>query len=195
MAAAGGDCDRSGAGGLRQVFLDRRPMLLRLLTARLGDVDDAEDALQDLWLKLDGLAAQPRSGPIADPAAFLYRMAANHASDRRIAGRRRVARDDAWHGVQPDETERPDAERELIARDRLRAVQAIIAGMPERMQAALRLFRIEERSQRDIAAELGITVSGVEKLLKRAYLQICACRDAENPPSHRLHNEGGSDRA
>lgn len=195
MAVVGGDFGRGAAGGLRQVFLDRRPMLLRLLTARLGNADDAQDALQDLWLKLDGLAAQPASGPIADPAAFLYRMAANHASDRRIAGRRREVRDDAWQGVQPGETEQPDAERALIARDRLRMVQATIAGMPERMQAALRMFRIEERSQRDIAAELGITVSGVEKLLRRAYLQINAARDAESAPPHRLEDEGGSDRA
>ena len=182
--------DRAGTqarapGGLRQVFLDRRAMLLRLLTARLGNADDAEDALQDLWIKLDALAPQP---------AFLYRMAANHASDRRIAGARRTVRDDAWHGVQPDAAEQPDAERTLIARDRLRALEATIARMPERMRDALRLFRVEERSQRDIAAELGITVSGVEKLLKRAYLQINADRDAETPLPHRQGHEGGSSR-
>lgn len=180
----------SAAGGLKQVFLDRRPMLLRLLTARLGNADDAEDALQDLWIKLDGLAVQP----IADPAAFLYRMAANHASDRRIAGARRSVRDDAWHGIQPDATEQPDAERALIARDRLRALEATIARMPERMQAALRLFRIEERPQRAIADELGITVSGVEKLLRRAYAQINAARDAETLLPHRQGDEGGSSR-
>lgn len=194
MAVVRGDFGNGGSGGLRQVFLDRRPMLLRLLTARLGNADDAQDALQDLWLKLDGLAAQPGPAPIADPAAFLYRMAANHASDRRIAGHRRTVRDDAWHGVQSDETEQPDAERALIARDRLRGVQQTIAAMPERMQAALRLFRIEERSQRDIAAELGVTVSGVEKLLKRAYRQINASRDAESASPRRLEDEGGSDR-
>lgn len=180
-------------GGLRQLFLDRRPTLLRLLAARLGNADDAEDALQDLWIKLDALAAQGQAGPIADPAAFLYRMAANHASDRRIAGRRREVRDDAWHGVQPDATEQPDAERALIARDRLRALETTIAQMPERMRIALRLFRVEERSQREIAGELGITVSGVEKLLKRAYLQMNAARDAETPLPHRLGDEGGSD--
>ncbi len=180
--------------GLRQVFLDRRPMLLRLLTARLGNADDAEDALQDMWIKLDTLAAQPGSGPIADPAAFLYRMASNQASDRRIAGARRTVRDDAWQGVQPDASEQPDVERALIARDRLRALEATIAQMPERMQTALRLFRIEERSQRAIASELGITVSGVEKLLKRAYLQINAARDAETLLPHRRNIEGGSDR-
>ena len=44
--------------------------------------------------------------------------------------------------------------------------------MPERMATALRMFRIDERPQRAIAEHLGITVSGVEKLLRRAYRKI-----------------------
>lgn len=139
-------------------------MLLRLLTARLGSREEAEDAYQDLWLKVDGLIDQP----IAEPAAFLYRAAANLATDRRIAAARRGAREMGWLEVQPGAAELPDAERVAIARDELRAVQAAIDDMPERMATALRLFRIERRPQRDIAAQLGISVSGVEKLLQRA---------------------------
>ena len=47
-----------------------------------------------------------------------------------------------------------------------------IDAMPPRMRDALRQFRVEGWSQRAIAEGLGITVSGVEKLLKRAYRQI-----------------------
>lgn len=162
----GGTTDGSTAavdGGLRGVFLAERPMLLRLLTARLGSREEAEDAYQDLWLKIDALADQP----IGQPAAFLYRAAANLATDRRIAAARRTARDTGWLDTQPAAHDLPNAERVLVARDDLRAVQAAIDAMPERMAAALRLFRIERRPQRDIAEELGITVSGVEKLLRR----------------------------
>lgn len=176
--------------GLQAIFLEKRPTLLRLLQARLGSREDAEDALQDLWLKLNGLAARP----IADPAAFLYRMAANQATDRRIAGQRREARDDAWHGVQPADDDHPDAERVLLARDRLARVEAVIETMPERMRTALRMFRLEEQPQRAIADRLGISVSGVEKLLQRAYKQIVdgeaeSGEDAALP--HRLKAEGG----
>jgi RNA polymerase sigma factor (sigma-70 family) len=178
------------ASGLQAVFLEKRATLLRLLVARLGSREDAEDALQDLWLKLDALADRP----IADPAAFLYRMAANQATDRRIAGQRREVRDDAWQGLQSADADQPDAERTLIARDRLARVEATITDMPERMRTALRMFRLEERPQRAIADHLGITVSGVEKLLQRAYRQICAT-DAdggeEQPLPRRLEGEGG----
>ena len=157
-------------GGLRAIFLEQRAMLLRLLTARLGSRDDAEDALQDMWLRLDQLADRP----VAQPAAFLFRVANNLATDRRIAGARRGAREAAWLDHQPGADDLPDAERMLVARDQLALVEASIAAMPERMAMALRLYRIDGRPQRAIAETLGISVSGVEKLLQRAYRVIHA---------------------
>ncbi|MDB5713290.1 MAG: sigma-70 family polymerase sigma factor [Sphingomonadales bacterium] len=160
-------------------------MLLRLLAARLGTREDAEDAAQELWLKLADLTASP----IAHPAAYLYRMAANLASDRRASATSSTARDRAWLEVQPGAQELPDAERALIARERLGQITATLDAMPDRMSAAFQMFRIEGQSQKKIAAALGISVSGVEKLLQRAYRLI---HDAgidfaeENEAPHRL---------
>lgn len=154
--------------GLTAIFMEQRPMLLRLLTARLGSRDDAEDALQDMWLRIDQLSDRP----VDQPAAFLYRIAANLATDRRIAASRRGARDTAWADHQPEAHDLPDAERAAIARDEWQIVSGVIDDMPERMATALRLFRIEGRPQRDIAEHLEISVSGVEKLLQRAYRKI-----------------------
>lgn len=169
-------------------------MLLRLLAARLGNRDDAEDALQDMWLRIDQLADQP----IAQPAAFLYRVAANLATDRRIAAGRRGARDAGWVDSQPMAEDMPDPERMLVARSEWQAVEDAIADMPERMATALRMFRLEERPQRSIADHLGITVSGVEKLLQRAYKKIQERLDssgADSPPLRRQDRERGADRA
>ena len=105
-----------------------------------------------------------------------------------------MARDTGWVDVQVAAEDLPDAERVLMGREKLAAVEAVIAGMPERMRAALRLFRFEERPQRDIAAELGITVSGVEKLLRRAYKQISDATaefDAGVDDRNRLEGERG----
>lgn len=181
-------------GGLKAVFLQNRAMLLRLLVARLGNREDAEDALQDMWMRIDQLIGQP----IAEPAAFLYRVAANLATDRRLAATRRGARETLWLDVQPLAEDIPDTERAAIARDRLRTIERTIAAMPERMSTALRMFRLEERSQRSIAEHLGISVSGVEKLLQRAHRRI---QEIDSPPGedsaspHRLGDEGSSDRA
>ena len=106
-------------------------MLSRLLTARLGNRDDAEDALQDMWLRIDQLADQP----IAQPAAFLYRVASNLATDRRIAAARRGAREAAWLEDQPTADDVPDAERTLVVRDELRVIEAAIADVRRKMTA------------------------------------------------------------
>lgn len=176
-------------GGLSAIFFEIRPMLLRMLVARLGNREDAEDTLQDMWLRIDQLAV----GPIGQPAGFLYRVAANLATDRRIAGARRGARDNAWLDVQPVAEEIPDAERALIARERLRAVERAMADMPDRMRTALRMFRFEDQPQRLIAETLGISVSGVEKLLQRAYRQIhdaCEIFTVDDCDRRRLDGEG-----
>lgn len=181
-----------GEAGLRAIFLEQRTMLARLLTARLGSRDEAEDALQDMWLRIDQLADQP----IAQPVAFLCRVASNLATDRRIAAARRGAREAAWLEDQPAADDLPDAERTLVMRDQLRAIEAAIAAMPERMATALRLYRIENRPQRAIAEELGISVSGVEKLLQRAYRIIHAQANAiaaDMPVAHR-HDDGRGQR-
>lgn len=181
-------------GGLTAIFLAQRPMLLRLFTARLGNRDEAEDLLQDMWLKVDGMSDRP----IAEPAAFLYRVAANLATDKRIASGRRVARDTAWADDRPSAGDLPDAERVMIARAEWRIVEDALNDMPERMAIALRLARIEGRPQRAIAEELGISVSGVEKLLQRAHRKIYdqfGRSDVESAGPHRLDEEGSTDRA
>ena len=172
--------------GLAAVFLAQRPMLVRLIAARLGNRDEAEEVVQELWLKLARLA----TGPIADPVAYLFRMAANLATDRRVAATRRTVRDDAWRALQPGDDDPPDDERRLQARDELRRVAATLDAMPERMRRAVLMFRVEGQSQQAIAVALGISVSGVEKLLQRAYRTLLESRSEDLARPHRLAGEG-----
>ena len=142
-------------------------MLLRLLAARLRDPELAEDVLQELWIKLEGMP----SGPIADPTAYLYRMANNLAFDRRRSEVRRSAREGVWLETQ-DVVEEANAERSLIARERLEQLKATLAALPERTAMIFRRYRIDGVPRRDIAIEEGISVSAVEKHLQRAYRAI-----------------------
>jgi len=182
------------AAGLKAVFLAQRPMLLRMLTARLQSAEDAEDVLQDLWLKLDQMAERT----INAPAPLLFRAAANLATDRRIATSRRAARDVAWAAHQPGPEEIPGIERALLARETLAHANHLIDRMPPRMAAALRLYRVEGLGQRDIADRLGVSVSAVEKLLRKAYRQIgsfaAGQTSAEAASRRRLESEGRAQR-
>jgi len=172
--------------GLSAVLIANRAPLLRFLRAR-GAGDDAEDIMQELWLKVDRLEAE---GPIADPRAYLFRMADNLMHDRVRASLRRGHREQAWSetGYDPaGQDETPSAERALAARQRLRQVERALATLGERSQAIFRRFRIDGVAQSKIAQEEGISLSAVEKHLQRAYRVVAALADEEQegdtPPS------------
>ncbi|HEX7855208.1 MAG TPA: sigma-70 family RNA polymerase sigma factor [Sphingobium sp.] len=167
-------------GGLLSAFTNLRPALLRYLSARGASPDEAEDIVQDVGVKL----ASERSGPVDQPRAYLYRMAHNHFLLHRRSIGRRTKREEAWVDVHtgnpPDADEQPSADEILVAREQLGILQEVIDSMPDRTRTIFRQFRIENVSQRDIAAEMDISVSAVEKHLARAYQLIAAERHRSN---------------
>ncbi|WP_225421285.1 RNA polymerase sigma factor [Sphingomonas parva] len=161
------DTGEGSPSGLEQVYLVHREALLRFLRAR-GAGDDAEDLLQEMWIK----ASAGVSGPIRDPVPYLYRTASNLMLDRRRAGLRQAKRDTEWAGVEPGverPDDRPNAEQQAVARSELAQAEAVLTGLGERTDAIFRRFRLRGQNQREIAADLGISLSAVEKHLQKAY--------------------------
>ena len=183
--------------GLNAVFMASRLQLLRFVRAR-GAGDEAEDIVQELWLKTSAL----QSGPIAEPLSYLYRMADNLLLDRRRAQQRRARREEAYSGAEdsawPSVLETPSVERALLAVERLQFVEAALAALGHRTATIFRRYRIDGVSQRDVAAELGLSLSAVEKHLQKAYrvlIDIRATDDAESPVPRRLAVKGNDDDA
>lgn len=181
--------------GLEAIFMTHRPMLLRFFAARGGGAD-IDDLLQELWLKV----RSAQTGPIAEPASYLFRMADNLLLDRRRADLRRSRRDDQWTGITRgtviDVADTPSAERVMIARERLRLVDDAIDALGERTAGIFRSYRIEGAHQRDIAARIGISLSAVEKHLQKAYRPLAEVRgrlDADSDTPRRLDVEGTND--
>ena len=166
--------------------------MFRYLCARKVPPDEAEDILQDLFVKLEGL----KPGPVAEPRAYLYRMVENLLFDRRRTAGWRTSREEAWVAAQLGGTReadgRPSAERELIAREELRLISEALAALPDRTLQIFRLYRLDGLRQREIATELGISVSSVEKHLRKAYEVVVEARESlitENPPQLRHWDE------
>jgi RNA polymerase sigma-70 factor (ECF subfamily) len=177
--------DREHSGGLlRAALVEHRAALLRYFLARRVPPEDAEDVMQDLVVKLESHA----SGPVAEPRAYLYRMAENLLLDRiRSEGRRR-GREQAWVAVQAGATletdDRPSPEQALIARERLSLVSTALAVLPERTMHVFRRYRIEGVPQREIAGELGISLSAVEKHLQKAYQVVVETQKRLDADTH-----------
>jgi RNA polymerase sigma-70 factor (ECF subfamily) len=173
--------------GLRAIFLAERPMFRRLLVARLGSAEEAEDVLQEVWLKID-----QASRPVAEPVGYLYRMAANLATDRRRSMMRREMREADWADAHPEAAGHYDMERALMARERLAQVEAALATMPPRVATAFRLYRFEELPQKQIAAHMDISVSRVEQLLHDAYRRLhLRIGGGDHAPPRRLSDGKG----
>lgn len=166
MAPAMSRSPLSSVAGLEAIFEEMRPVLIRRAST-MGAGGDAEDVVQDVWLKI-GKA----EGPIASPHAYLLRMVYTGVLDRRRAARRAAVRDADWSAPanEGDEPIDPiDAERRLIALQTLRAVEARLIQLGEPAAALFRRHRIDGVRQKDLAVEFAMGLSTVEKHLRRAY--------------------------
>jgi RNA polymerase sigma factor (sigma-70 family) len=173
--------------GLVQAFMTNRAALQAYLQLRGASPHEAEDVLQEVFVRL---TAEP-VGPVAQPRAYLYRMAENRMLHQRRAQGRRVAREEHWVeanlGDPPFVVAEPSAEQWMIAREQLALFRGVIDELPERTGYIFRRFRLDGETQPRIASELDISVSAVEKHLARAYRALIAARS-------RLDEESGGGR-
>jgi RNA polymerase sigma-70 factor, ECF subfamily len=146
-------------------FLGEQYSELRLrLTRRLGSSDWAEEALHDTYLRLDGSEA---IAPVNNPGAYLFRAAINNAINRRRAENRRLSPVDIETLLHIAD-DAPGAHRVLEGRSDLALLKGAMAVLPERQRAILIAARLGELTRQEIADRFGISVSMVEKELKRA---------------------------
>lgn len=102
-------------------------------------------------------------------------MANNLMFDIRRAATRRRRRDHDWAELSLADTELGD--RLLIAREQLRAIDLALSELGARTDRIFRRFRLEGVSQNQIADEMGISLSAVEKHLQKAYRALLRFKD------------------
>ena len=160
--------DRAAA---RALTVRLTPRILAFAGRMLGDRAEAEDVAQEAMLRLWRIAPDWRSGE-AQVSTWLYRVASNLCTDR-LRRRKRgaaTALDDA-----PDVADQaPGVVAALIAGDRMRALDAALAALPERQRQAVVLRHIDGLANPDIAAVMDIGVEAVESLTARGKRSLTA---------------------
>lgn len=154
----------------------QRAELRRFLVARTGSEADADDLLNDLWIKV----RQSHFGPIANSKSYLFRMANNIVLDRLREARRRERRESDWtasqhcsHALSAEVADTAaDAEQALIEREEARRLADAIAQLPAGAQRVLRMHKLEGLSHGEVAQRLGITKSAVEKHMAVAMIHL-----------------------
>lgn len=148
--------DAKEAGRLAEKYA---PAVYRLAYAHGGNAADAEDVMQDVFLRL--LTKAPVFRDDDHAKAWLLRVAVNRARDLlRAAGRQNVPLEMAENVSAP---EQPAGE----------TLQAVLA-LPPKLRLVVHLFYYEELSVKEIAAAVGISQGAVKARLSRARKQLRA---------------------
>ena len=141
---------------------------LRRIARRItGRHDDAEDVVQDAFVKLSGRQVG------ADDLGLLVRTTQNLARDAMRAARVRTA----YAAQMTDDQLSPDAaapDQTTASRQELGALLAAIEALPERTRRIFLMNKVDELTYPEIAKRLEVSVSTVEKEMISA---LSFCRD------------------
>lgn len=152
---------------LREFLVGRYEELRHKLTLHLGSADMASDALQETWLRLEN-GKEPIE-PVQYPLSYLMRMAINTALDRIRSERRYLGGDEVDQILLGFSDPTPDPATTVGARMEAQRLADVMEEMPARRRHILILIRVDELSRQEVADRLGISLSLVDRELKRAH--------------------------
>ena len=155
-------------GAARALTLRLTPRVLGFAARMLSDRTEAEDVAQEAMLRLWRMAPDWQQGE-ARVATWLYRVASNLCLDRLRRSRPRGLCDVA----EPEDTT-PGVISRMIEADRVLALDAALAALPDRQRQAVVLRHIEGLSNPEIAAVMDIGVEAVESLVARGKKGLAA---------------------
>ena len=156
----------SSQGHIADWFRRLRKPLRRFLVGRGAvRVADLDDIAQEVFLRL---LRYRTSEVVAQPQAYLFRIAANVANEWRERSRVRKPHDDSWlEELQIEAGEEPE---NTFARTRANEyVQAAVDRLPPRQREVLLLHVNEGLTYKQIAQLRGLTYRIVLRDLTRAY--------------------------
>jgi RNA polymerase sigma-70 factor, ECF subfamily len=157
-----------------EVFEAHRDLMFAVAYRMLGTIADAEDAVQDAWLRW---SAAPRAD-VADPRAYLARVVTNTALNRlRSVRSRREAYIGPWL-PEPLLTETgPDAaERAELTESVSMAMLVVLESLTPDERAVFVLREVFGFEHAEIAAALGRSAAAVRQLAHRAREHVQARR-------------------
>ena len=147
----------------KQRFMPHHKLLYRVAYHLTGNAQDAEDLLQDmylrLWQKRDNLPIE------ATEEAYLMTMMRNLFIDQRRKKHLHASAEPKEDTMPPDEQ---SLECQIDARDEARQMESLIHELPERDRKVLRMHLIEDRSYEEIEQDIGLSQGNIRIIVMRA---------------------------
>lgn len=151
-----------------QLYKRHRSRLLQLANKIIGDSAAAEDIVQDAFASC---TEKLRAGEVREPLSYLF-IAVRNSATRHLRSRAReeglVVPDETSRGMDSMATPDADPERTIASRQQVQLLQSAIDELPAQTRRAIRLYLMEDRSVRDVAAALSISVGRAHAIIRDA---------------------------
>jgi RNA polymerase sigma factor (sigma-70 family) len=132
-------------------------------------VHEADDLVQEAWLRMDAYARQQ---PVEETAAFMMRTALNLAVDAHRSSLRRGEEVELDETVHVDTS--PSAEASVLAREQLVRMSAGLRRPNGKARDIFMAHRLDGLSYTEIARRQGLSVNTVEKHVAKAVPQMAS---------------------
>ena len=142
------------------------PLLYRFLASQLGSRSEAEDLLQEVWLKIHRARHTYRPGEPVLP--WLYAIA-RHVRVDNYRKRRRISSRETTMEVLPEPAVRHAAASQASS---LPEFEALMAALPESQREVVTLLKVNELSLEEVARITSSTVGAVKQKAHRAYERL-----------------------
>lgn len=150
------------------LYSDHHGWLHGWLRRKLGNAFDAADLAHDTFLRLLTRGSAPQPG---QSRQHLARIANGLMID--LFRRRDIEAAYLEALALLPESQVPTPETRALIIEALAEIDAILARLPARAREAFLLCKVEGLAYAEIARQLGVTVSSVEKYIARALLACC----------------------
>ena len=144
---------------IAELFEQQAAPLVKYLTARFKNVEEAREVAQEAWLRIYRL---DHPEELENAKAFLFQTASNLSIDRIRRGNL-----ERRHTVVSEEVSRT-IEDTVDAQQALSTVEAALYELPTKCRQAFVMHRQNNLSYTAIAQQLGVSTSMVEKYIIQA---------------------------
>jgi len=161
------------------LYSNHHGWLLGWLRKKLGCSQRAADMAQDTFVRV--LTSRADLHALDEPRAYLTTIAGRLIIDD--ARRRKVERIylDTWGALHGETAVAPSSENLVEVVELLTEVSRLLESLPDKPRRAFLMSRLDGRPYRDIAAELGVSVSMVKKYVAQALLHCLDVLDGDLP--------------
>ncbi|MFT5085501.1 MAG: RNA polymerase sigma factor (sigma-70 family) [Lentisphaeria bacterium] len=164
---------------LEELFQTHGPSLIRFLSRKMRSPQDAEDIAQNAFIRIQRIT---RMGKLDNLKAYLYQTASNLAIDQLRREKlhsnyvnKETSKQMAYGDPSSSTADHCTPDRQLAAQRQLKAIHKALDSLPIKCRQAFLLHRNKGLSYSEIAAEMGVSVSSVEKYILQS---LKTCRKA-----------------